>query len=47
MLALKIFWVSPTPIAMCATKAWSNSSACENFKSQHPQWSYSKLIDLS
>ena len=36
MLALKIFKGTPAPIEMCATKAWSNSSACKNFKSQHP-----------
>jgi len=36
MLAFKIFKGTPTPIAMCATKAWSNSSACKNFRSQHP-----------
>ena len=36
MLALKIFKGTPASIAMCATKDWSNSSACKNFRSQHP-----------
>ena len=31
---LKFLRGPPTPIAM--TKAWSNSIACKNFKSQHP-----------
>ena len=25
-----------TPIARCATKAWSNYSTCKNFRTQHP-----------
>jgi len=49
MLALKIFKGTPTLIAMCATMAWSNSSARKNFRSQHPIgaeiWSVEK-VDL-
>ena len=37
MLALKIF--KGTPDSDCdvrTTEAWSNSSACKNFRGQHP-----------
>ena len=33
---LKFLRGPPTPSAMCATKAWSNSSACKNFRTQQP-----------
>ena len=26
------------PLRVCAIKAWSISSACKNFKAQHPLW---------
>ena len=32
---LKFLMGPPTPIAMCATMTWSNSSACKNFRGQH------------
>ena len=47
MLALKICKGTPDPD--CATEAWSNSSACKNFRGQHPQgpkYSLSKKVDL-
>jgi len=36
MMALKIFWVIPTWFSVCASKTSSNSSACRNFRGQHP-----------
>ena len=35
---LKIFWGTPIPVGVCASKAWSMSSACKNMRAQHLLW---------
>ena len=35
---LNFFGGTPVPLRVCAIKAWSISSACKNFRAQHPQW---------
>jgi len=34
----KNFGGNPVPDGVCASKAWSISSACKNMKAQHPLW---------
>ena len=33
---LKNFGGTPVPVGVCASKAWSISSACKNMRAQHP-----------
>jgi len=33
---LKFFGGTPVPLRVCAIKAWAISSACINFRAQHP-----------
>ena len=33
---LKIFGGTPVPVGVCASKAWSISSACKNMRAQQP-----------
>ena len=33
---LKFFWGIPISLRVCAIKAWATSSACINFRAQHP-----------
>ena len=33
---LKIFGVTPVPVVVCASKAWSICKACKNLRGQHP-----------
>ena len=33
---LKFFGGTPAPLGVCASKAWPISSACKNFRAQHP-----------
>ena len=35
---LKNFGGTPVPVGVCASKAWSISSACKNMRAQHPLW---------
>jgi len=35
---LKNFWGTPVPVGVCASKAWSISSACKNMRAQHLLW---------
>ena len=35
---LKHFGVTPVPVGVCASKAWSISSACKYIRAQQPQW---------
>jgi len=35
---LEFFGENPVPIRVCAIKAWSISSACKIFGTQHPLW---------
>ena len=35
---LQFFGGTPVPVWVCASKAWSISSACKNLRSQHPLW---------
>ena len=33
---LKFFWGTPIRFVVCASKPWLESSACKNFRGQHP-----------
>jgi len=35
---LKNFGGTPAQVGVCASKAWSISSACKNMRAQHPLW---------
>jgi len=36
MFTITIFLGTPFPVEMCASEAWSISSACKNLRAQHP-----------